>query len=152
MEEKIVTPAGLKKYKNELAYLKGDKRKELAERIRAAKEQGDLSENAEYSTAKDEQDYMERRIEELEMLVKTVKVVHATRGTSVGVGSTVDVELDGEKITFEMVGANEAEPGEGRISIESAVGSALMEKNKGDVAVAETPGGSVEYKILDVRN
>lgn len=150
MTEKIVTPAGLKKYQEELAYLKNTKRREVAMRIQAAKEQGDLSENAEYAIAKDEQAYVDGRVEELEQILKTVKVVEKTGGDLVNVGSKVTVEVAGQKMDFEIVGANEADPTHGRISNESAVGQSLLGKKAGDEAVAETPGGKVTYKIVSV--
>jgi len=151
MPDKIVTPAGLKKYEDELALLKGDKRRELAQRVQAAKEQGDLAENAEYAAAKDEQAYVEGRIEELESILKTVKVVAVAKGSSVGVGSKVTVKTNGTDASYEIVGANEADPAHGKISNESAVGAALIGKKKGDTAEAETPGGVVKFDIVDVQ-
>ncbi len=150
MTDKIVTPAGLKKYQDELVYLKNTKRREVALRIQAAKEQGDLSENAEYAIAKDEQAYVDGRVEELEQILKTVTVVEKTGGDSVSVGSKVTVEAGGKKMDFEIVGANEADPSNGRISNESAVGQSLLGKKAGEEAVAETPGGNVTYKIISV--
>lgn|SRR3990172_10535068 len=150
MTDKIVTPAGLKKYQDELAYLKNVKRREIAERIQAAKEQGDLSENTEYAIAKDEQAATDGRIEELEQILKTVKVVERSGGEAVGIGSKVSVEVGGQEMNFEIVGANEADPSKGRISNESAVGQALLGKKAGEAVVAETPSGQVEYKVISV--
>lgn len=151
MPDKIVTPAGLKKYNDELALLKGDKRRELAQRVQAAKEQGDLAENAEYAAAKDEQAYVEGRIEELESILKTVQVVEVAKGSAVGIGSKVTVKVNGTDVTYEIVGANEADPAHGKISNESAVGAALIGKKKGESAEAETPGGVVKYDVVDVQ-
>lgn len=151
MTEKIVTPAGLKKYQDELNILKNVKRREIAERVQAAKEQGDLSENAEYAAAKDEQAYVEGRIEELEQILKTVKVVASGKGSkSVTIGSKVTVDFAGNKIDYEIVGANEADPAAGKISNESAVGRALLGKQKDETVTVETPGGKAVYKIVKV--
>lgn len=152
MIEKIVTPAGLKKYQDELANLKNVKRREIASRVQAAKEQGDLSENAEYAAAKDEQAHNEGRIEELDQILKIVKVVAPTsHGDAISIGSHVKVSYADGDADFEIVGANEAEPTSGKISNESAVGKALLGKKKGDGVSVETPGGTVEYKIEAVQ-
>jgi transcription elongation factor GreA len=151
MQEKIVTPAGLKKYQDELENLKNVKRREIAGRVQAAKEQGDLSENAEYAAAKEEQAYVEGRIEELESILKTVRVVEReNRKDAVGIGSKVKVQVNGGSFEYEIVGANEADPAGGKISNESAVGQALLGKKKGDKITVTTPGGPVNYEILAV--
>src|SRR3990167_4282817 len=107
MPGKLVTPAGLKKYQDELNYLKNTKRRDIAERMRTAKEQGYLAENAEYAAAKEEQAHAEGRIEELESILKTVTVVEKeSKGVSVGIGSIVSVRTDGQTVDFEIVGAN----------------------------------------------
>jgi transcription elongation factor GreA len=152
MPGKLVTPAGLKKYQDELNYLKNTKRREIAERVRAAKEQGDLAENAEYAAAKEEQAHAEGRIEELESILKTVTVVEKeTKGVTISIGSQIKVRVDGQAMDFEIVGANEADPAGGKISNESAVGQALLGKKKGDKVDVETPGGVVAYVVEDVR-
>jgi transcription elongation factor GreA len=151
MQEKIVTPAGLKKYQDELDLLKNVKRREIATRVQAAKEQGDLSENAEYAAAKDEQAYTEGRIEQLESILKTVKVVEReNRKDAVGIGSKVTVKVGGASVSYEIVGANEADPAGGKISNESAVGQSLLGKKKGDKITVATPGGPVQYEIISV--
>jgi transcription elongation factor GreA len=151
MQEKIVTPAGLKKYQDELDLLKNVKRREIAGRVQAAKEQGDLSENAEYAAAKDEQAYVEGRIEQLESILKTVKVVEReNRKDAVGIGSKVTVKVAGASVEYEIVGANEADPSGGKISNESAVGQSLLGKKKGDKITVATPGGPVQYEIIAV--
>jgi len=152
MTEKIVTPAGYKKYKDELDQLKNVKRREIAERVKAAKEQGDLSENAEYAAAKDEQAHTEGRIEELEQILKIVTVVEpAGKSESISIGSHVTVEVGGDTREFEIVSSNEADPANGKISNESAVGTTLAGKKKGDSVEVETPGGVVHYKITAVK-
>lgn len=152
MVEKIVTPAGYKKYRDELDLLKNVKRREIAERVKAAKEQGDLSENAEYSAAKDEQAHVEGRIEELEQILKVVRVVEpTTKAESITIGSQVTVLIGDQSMHYEIVGANEADPAGGKISNESAVGQALMGKKKGDKVAVETPGGVVNYEITAVK-
>jgi transcription elongation factor GreA len=149
MQDKIVTPAGYKKYKDELDFLKNTKRREIAERVKAAKEQGDLSENAEYAAAKDEQAYAEGRIEELDQLLKIVRVVEPTKkAESITIGSQITVSVGSDTKEFEIVGSNEADPTNGKISNESAVGTALIGKKKGDEVDVETPGGVVHYKII----
>ncbi|MFO0705159.1 MAG: transcription elongation factor GreA [Candidatus Andersenbacteria bacterium] len=152
MPDKIVTPAGYKKYTDELTQLKNVKRREIAERVKAAKEQGDLSENAEYAAAKDEQAHTEGRIEELEQLIKTVKVFEPTKkAEAITIGSVVMVSVGNDSKEFEIVGSNEADPASGKISNESAVGAALIGKKKGDAVDVETPGGVVHYKITTVK-
>lgn len=152
MTEKIVTPAGYKKYRDELDFLKNVKRREIAERVKAAKEQGDLSENAEYAAAKDEQAHAEGRIEELEQILKVVRVVEPTvKAEMISIGSHITVQIGDQTMEYEIVGANEADPAGGKISNESAVGQALMGKKKGDQVDVETPGGVVHYKITAVK-
>lgn len=151
MSNKIVTPAGLKKYQDELANLKNVKKKDLAQAIQEAKEQGDLSENAAYAAAKEEMDLVERRIEELETILKTVKVVEkGASDDSVNIGSLVTVEVGGQEMQYEIVGSNEADPANGKISNESAVGQALLGKKQNDSVTVETPSGEVIYKIQAV--
>lgn len=157
-EEKknLLTREGLKKYEDELQYLKQEKRKEISLKIKEAREQGDLSENAEYDAAKDEQRDVEARIEELEKLLKNVEVVDEAQSKSkkVAFGSRVkilDVEMD-EEMEFKIKGATEADSLNGSISNESPLGIALIGKKKGDTVEVEAPIGMVTYKILDVQN
>ena len=156
MEEKknILTYEGLRKYEDELHDLKVVKRKEVAQKIKEAREQGDLSENAEYDAAKDEQRDIEARIDELEKLLKNVEVVDEDEvGTDViNVGCTVDVydcEFE-EEIEFKIVGSTEANSLAGKISNESPVGKALIGKKVGDVVEVETQSGVIEYKVLKI--
>lgn len=153
MEEKktILTYAGLKALEDELENLKVVKRKEVAGKIKEAREQGDLSENAEYDAAKDEQRDIEARIDELEKILKNVEVVveEEVDLEKINVGCTVlvhDNEFD-EEIEFKIVGSTEANSLQGKISNESPVGHALMGKKVGDVVEVETPAGAITYKV-----
>ena len=157
MEEKknILTYEGLKKYEDELHELKVVKRKEVAQKIKEAREQGDLSENAEYDAAKDEQRDIETRIEELEKILKNVEVVAEADVTSdrINIGCTVriqDVE-EGFEEEYSIVGSTEANSLENKISNESPVGKALIGKAVGEEAVVMTPAGEFKYKVLEIR-
>ena len=154
MEEKknILTYAGLKKYEDELHSLKVERRQEVAQKIKEAMEQGDLSENAEYDAAKDEQRDIEARIEELEKILKNVEVVTgedvALERISVGCRVKIhDIEFD-EDLDYSIVGSTEANSLENKISNESPVGKALMGAKVGDVVKVDTMAGSLSYKIL----
>ena len=154
-KKNILTYAGLKKYEDELADLKVVKRREIAQKIKEAREQGDLSENAEYDAAKDEQRDIELRIEELEKLLKNAEVVveDEIELDKINVGCEVkvyDVEYD-EEMTFKIVGSTEANSLENRISNESPVGRALIGKRVGETVVVETQAGDIEYKVLDIK-
>ena len=154
-KKNILTYAGLKKYEDELAELKVVKRREIAQKIKEAREQGDLSENAEYDAAKDEQRDIELRIEELEKLLKNAEVVveDEIELDKINVGCEVkvyDVEFD-EEMTFKIVGSTEANSLENRISNESPVGRALIGKRVGETVVVETQAGDIEYKVLDIK-
>ena len=156
MEEKknLLTYAGLKKLEDELHDLKVVKRKEVAEKIKEAREQGDLSENAEYDAAKDEQRDIEARIEEIEKILKNAEVVVEDEVDldRISVGCKVkvlDMEYD-EEMDFQLVGSTEANSLKGKISNESPVGKALLGKQVGDIVKVETPGGEFEYKVLSI--
>ena len=154
-KKNILTYAGLKKYEDELADLKVVKRREIAQKIKEAREQGDLSENAEYDAAKDEQRDIELRIEELEKLLKNAEVVveDEIELDKISVGCEVkvyDVEFE-EEMTFKIVGSTEANSLENRISNESPVGRALIGKRVGETVVVETQAGDIEYKVLDIK-
>jgi len=154
MEKKILTSAGLKKLEDELTDLEVVKRKEVAEKIKEAREQGDLSENAEYDAAKDEQRDIEARIEEIKAILKDVEVVDEDEVdiNKISVGCKVkvyDCEFD-EEIEFSIVGSTESNSLEGKISNESPVGRALLGAKVGDVVTAETQAGAMEYKILEI--
>ena len=144
----------MQKLEEELHDLKVVKRKEVAEKIKEAREQGDLSENAEYDAAKDEQRDIEARIEELEAILKNAEVVveDEVDFNKINIGCTVkvfDITFD-EEMEFKLVGSTEANSLEGKISNESPVGQALMGKQIGDVVTVETQAGVMEYKVLDI--
>ncbi len=151
----ILTYAGLKQYEDELQNLKVVKRKEVAQKIKEAREQGDLSENAEYDAAKDEQRDIELRIEELEKLLKNAEVVVEDEIDldKINVGCKVkllDMEYD-EEMEFYIVGSTEANSLQNKISNESPVGHALMGKKTGDIVDVETQAGTIQYKVLEIQ-
>ena len=153
-KKKLLTYAGLKALEDELENLKVVKRKEVAQKIKEAREQGDLSENAEYDAAKDEQRDIEARIEELESILKNAEVVveDEVDYDKINVGCTVKV-FDNtfyEDMEFKIVGSTEANSLAGKISNESPVGQALMGKMVNDVVEVETQAGVMEYKILAI--
>ena len=151
----ILTYAGLKQYEDELQNLKVVKRKEVAQKIKEAREQGDLSENAEYDAAKDEQRDIELRIEELEKLLKNAEVVveEEIDVNKINIGGNVkllDVEYD-EEMEFYIVGSTEANSLQNKISNEAPVGRALIGKSVGDVVDVETQAGIIQYKVLEIQ-
>ena len=157
MEEKknLLTYAGLKALEEELLDLKVVKRKEVAGKIKEAREQGDLSENAEYDAAKDEQRDIEARIEEIEKILKNAEVVVEDEVDleKINVGCTVrlyDVEFD-EEMEYKIVGSSEATSLQGKISNESPVGKALMGRKVGDSVEVETQAGTIQYRVLGIQ-
>lgn len=151
----ILTYAGLKQYEDELQNLKVVKRKEVAQKIKEAREQGDLSENAEYDAAKDEQRDIELRIEELEKLLKNAEVVVEDEIDldKINIGCKVkllDVEYN-EEMEFYIVGSTEANSLQNKISNESPVGRALMGRVVGDTVDVETQAGDIQYKVLEIQ-
>ncbi len=148
--QKYFTPEGLEKLKEELVELQL-KRKELAEKIAEAKELGDLSENAEYHAAKDAQGMNESRIIEIEATLKQAVVVEKKGATdTVQVGSKIVIENSDGKKEFEIVGSNEADPANGKISNESPFGKAFMNKQVGDHVVVEMPKGSMDFVVKKI--
>ncbi len=145
-----VSPEGLDKLKEELETRRKVTRYEIAARILAAKELGDLSENFEYHVAKEDQAQNESRIIELEDMIRNVKIVEKKTGGTIGLGSTFTVKQNGVERTFQMVGATEADPLTGRISNDSPLGVAFIGKSQGDSVEVNVPSGVVEYKILSV--
>ena len=151
----ILTYAGLKQYEDELQNLKVVRRKEVAQKIKEAREQGDLSENAEYDAAKDEQRDIELCIEELEKLLKNAEVVveEEIDVNKINIGCKVkllDVEYD-EEMEFYIVGSTEANSLQNKISNEAPVGRALIGKSVGDVVDVETQAGIIQYKVLEIQ-
>ena len=153
-KKNIMTYEGLKKLEDELQDLKVNRRQEVAQKIREAREQGDLSENAEYDAAKDKQRDIEARIEELEKILKNAEVIDeddvALDTISVGCCVTLlDVEFDDE-MKFKIVGSTEANSLKGYISNESPIGQALLGKKKGEMVEVESPAGAIQYKIMEI--
>ena len=153
-KKKLLTYAGLRALEQELEDLKVVKRKEVAQKIKEAREQGDLSENAEYDAAKDEQRDIEARIEELETILKNVEVVDEEEVDldKINVGCAVkvyDITFD-EEMDFKIVGSTEANSLEGKISNESPVGQALIGKKVGDMVDVETQAGLMQFKVLEI--
>jgi transcription elongation factor GreA len=145
-----LTAEGLEKLKAELNHLIGTERPRVAQRIHDAKLDGDLSENAEYEDAKQEQSVLEGRIATLEAQVKNAEVIEHVNGDRVGIGSKVTVKgADGQQ-TFTIVGSAEAAPRDGRISNESPVGAALMGRRKGEKVAVTTPAGPVNYTLVSL--
>ena len=151
MNEQIISQEGYDKLKEELDFLSFTRRKEIAERIERAKELGDLSENAEYSEAKDAQALNEGRILELANTLKNVTVVETTNShDAVAMGSKVTVKSPNGEKQYTIVSFNEADPAAGKISNESPLGVAFLNKHKGDQVEVETPNGAVKYKIVSI--
>jgi transcription elongation factor GreA len=154
-KEVILTPEGYEKLKQEIAYLSNEKRREVADRIRVAREFGDIAENAEYDDAKNEQAMLEARIAKLEEQLVAARVIQKKEITSdvVSVGSTVrlkDMDMN-ETVEYHIVGSAEANPAERKLSNESPVGRAILGRKKGEVVSVDAPRGSLKFKILDIK-
>jgi transcription elongation factor GreA len=147
-----LTPEGEAKLRAELAELTGPRREELAKRLRSAIQMGDLSENADYHKAKEDQAFLEGRIMEIEAILRMATIVEKTHQNEVVVvGSKVTIQEENfDPETFFIVGATEADPRNGKISNESPFGKALLNHKAGDVVEADTPGGKVKLKILKI--
>lgn len=148
-DQNIVTPDGLEKLKAQVQECL-TMRKEIAERIARAKEQGDLSENAEYTDARDQQSFNEGRIMELETALRNAVVVERQNGGVASVGSIIRVETSGQMKEFTIVGSNEADPLKGRISNESPLGQAFLGKKVGDTVELQVPRGAIAYRIVAI--
>ena len=150
----MMTAEGYKQLEQELDYLVGEKRKEIAEKIKVARSYGDLSENSEYDDAKNEQAILEARINTIEASLKNAVIIDESgiSNEHVHVGSKVKLEniTRGMIVEYKIVGSNESKPSEGRISDESPVGMALIGHSVGDTVEVETPVGSVGFKILEI--
>ncbi len=153
-EQELITPEGLEKLQKELTHLTEDRRREIADRIRQAREFGDISENSEYDDAKNEQYLLERRISELQRRVRNAKVVDPSDvgDDAVDLGTRVTLRPVGkdEERTFEIVGANESDPTSGKLSHSSPVGRAVLKRRVGEKVTVATPRGSTEYEIINV--
>jgi len=150
-KEVLLTQEGLKKLQDELRVLKEERRKEVIERIQEAVAHGDLSENADYAQAKEEQAFIEGRIQEIEDMIKNAQIIsHSANHNLVSIGSTVTVKAGGRQAKYTIVGSNEANPAAGKISNESLVGRALLGSKTGDKIPVTTPAGSMEYEVLAI--
>jgi len=154
MEKKDIylTTEGASKLKSDLEHLINVKRPELSKRLRHAISMGDLSENADYIMAKEDQAFLEGKILDLQATLREATIIESTgKSDHVQVGSVVRIaEGDQEPVEFHIVGAKEADPRNGKISNESPLGQALIGKQQGDIAVAKTPAGEIQYKVLDI--
>jgi len=153
-KEVLLTPSGLRKLEEELDILKSLRRREIAQRIKQAREFGDLTENSEYEDAKNEQAFIEGRILTLEKILRNARIIDGESAATgeVGVGSTVvlrDME-DGGEFEYTIVGSVETDPMDKKISNESPVGRAILGKRKGNVVEISVPAGLVKFKIMDV--
>lgn len=155
MKEVILTPEGYEKLKQEIAYLQSDKRREVADRIRVAREFGDIAENAEYDDAKNEQALLEARIAKLEEQLSSARIVRPDEITSdvVSIGSHVRLkDMDAnETVEYHIVGSAEANPALHKLSNESPVGKAILGRKKGEVVEVVAPRGSLKFKIMDIK-
>jgi transcription elongation factor GreA len=155
VKEVILTAEGYKKLQQEIEYLSNDKRREVAERIRIAREFGDIAENAEYDDAKNEQAHLEARIALLEERLRAARVVtkKEIKSGEVSIGTKVRLrDMDAKQtIEYHIVGSAEADPAENKLSNESPVGKAIMGRKKGEVVEVAAPRGSLKYKILDIK-
>ena len=155
MKEVILTPEGYKKLKEEISYLSTEKRREVAERIKTAREFGDIAENAEYDDAKNEQALLEHRIAQLEERILNARVITKKEISkdSVSIGSRVrlrDVDAK-ETIEYRIVGSAEANPSENKLSNESPVGKAIIGRKKGETVEVTAPRGTLKFKIMDIQ-
>ena len=152
LQPTYLTPEGQARLKAELAELKGPRRTELAKRLRSAVQMGDLSENADYHKAKEDQAFLEGRIMEIEAILRDAIIIEKSDNQDiVSIGSHVTIQEKGlPPETYHLVGPQEADPRKGRISHESPIGRALMDRKVGDTAEAETPAGIIKFKILKI--
>lgn len=150
----FLTREGLQKLEEELDHLKSTKRREVAERIKIAVSYGDLSENSEYDAAKDEQAFVESRIVQLEKMMRNVRIIDpgSEDKSTITIGSTIKISEvpDGDVETYTIVGTTESDPNDGKISNESPLGSALIGRSVGETVNINTPGGQLEFKIIEI--
>jgi transcription elongation factor GreA len=155
LKEVILTAEGYEKLKQEIEYLQNDKRREVADRIRIARDFGDIAENAEYDDAKNEQAMLEARIAKLEEQLTAARVIEAKEIKSdvVSIGSHVKLkDMDDNKtVEYHIVGSAEANPAEQKLSNESPVGKAILGRKKGEIVEVVAPRGSLKYKIMDIK-
>ena len=151
MNDAYLTKEGLDDLQAKLHELKTIRRREIAQAITVAKEQGDLSENAEYVTAKEDQRRTEEKIAELEATVKHAQIITKSDTSEVDIGNTVVLKKDDISREYQIVGSNEADPLKGKISNESPMGKALLHKKKGDAVVIPTPAGDKQYDLVGIK-
>ena len=145
-----ITESGQRELERELEELKS-RRGEIADKIAAARDFGDLSENAEYDAAREAQGLLETRITEIETILQNASIIQAGNGSTVVLGSTVELEANGKAVTYTVVGPVEADPLEGKVSNESPIGQALMGKAVGDTVTISTPKGELAYTVVALR-
>jgi len=147
----LLTKEGLEKLNEELKHLVNDKRKEVIERIREAAAHGDLSENADYAQAREEQSFIEGRVQEIEDIIKNAEIITTnTHGNTVTIGSTAHIKTNGSEKKYTIVGSNEANPKENKISNESLVGKALLGRKVGEKFKVTAPAGEIDYEIVGI--
>lgn len=148
----LLTQDGLNKLNEELKELITKKRPDVIERIREAASHGDLSENADYAQAREEQSFIEGRIQEIEDIIKNAEIISTANGhhSTVNIGSTVKLKINGQEKKYTIVGSNEANPKEGKISNESLVGKALLGRKLGEKFKLQTPAGEMDYEITAI--
>jgi transcription elongation factor GreA len=147
-----LTKEKLEELKKELEYLQTEGRRQISEQLQKAKEYGDLSENAEYSQAKEEQTKLEARISELDNMIRNAIIIQQNPKTNtVQIGSTVFLKKDGQVYHYTIVGVNEADPKNNKISNESPIGKALLGKSVGDEVIIDAPSGKIKYKITKIQ-
>ena len=150
--KKCFTKEGIEKMKEELQYLEKEKRKEVADKLKFAASFGDLSENAAYDDAKNEQNMLETRISKLRETIKNATVVETKTGNEiVQIGSLIEIKVDGKKKEIEIVGGSDGDPFQGKISCDSPMGKALLGKKEGDVCSVDTPSGKKEFKVIKIK-
>ena len=145
-----ITESGQRELERELEELKS-RRGEIADKIAAARDFGDLSENAEYDAAREAQGLLETRITEIETILQNASIIQAGNGSTVVLGSTVELEANGKTVVYTVVGPVEADPLEGKVSNESPIGQALMGKAVGDTVTINTPKGELTYTVVALR-
>jgi transcription elongation factor GreA len=156
-EERFLTAEGAAKLRTELAELEGPRRNEISERLRSAISQGDLSENADYHKAKEDQSFLEGRIQEIKQLLSDATIIEVQPGKydKVDIGARVTIQElddpDAEPEIYDLVGAKEADPRQGKISNESPIGRALMGASEGQIVTAQTPAGPLRFKIIKIK-
>ena len=151
MSDEYLTQEKFDEFTKELVQLKSTKRKEIATNLEYAKALGDLAENAEYHEARDAQAAVEDRIARLEELLKTAKIVSSVHTDTVNVGSTVTVKKDDKEFVYNIVGSEEADANQSKISMKSPFGQAILGKRKGDTFSFRAPSGEIAYKIVEVK-